>query len=1033
MEKKLGFLLFLLFLLLTDISGHNLEGKRTHKKNYSHPGSVSLMSIGRNLNSFLQRNGLSAGIKTYSFAPGQMNMNLPLPGPGASDNPRKIFWNKESGTPRYIEFNSSSNSRMNRTVPKGNLSESTANFLMENKTLLKIKDPANEFRLTSQKTDQFSMSHLKYIQTYRGLEVWAREIIVHLDNAGRIISMNGIYEPTPEMIADVKGSVSSSRALEEAMSDLRGKTAITEFPPALAKIIKYNGPVTKKIIWHDRNHIPHLAWFVEIRADLSQDWYYFIDAGSGDILHSYNNISYDGPKTGSGKDLDGVQRTFPVYQFGTGYFLADASEPMYNDAMSVIPDGMIGAIVSLDLRNNDFDGTSPLYFVTSEGNEWNDPAAVSAHYNAILTYKYFLNFCKRNSIDDNGMTIYSTVHVTSNGESMDNAFWSGMIMCYGDGGSSFKPLAGALDVAAHEMTHGITQYSAGLEYQYQSGALNESFSDVFGALVDTLNWQMGETIVKDFQEFPAGCLRDMSNPHNGASEGEHAWQPENMSEFVQTDGDNGGVHTNSGIPNYAFCKVARSLGRSEAGMIWYRALTLYLTKSSQFTDARIATERAAADLFGENSPQLQQVKNAWEAVGVKEDGGTPPPPPSTLEGAEWILMTNTEPSDPNSIYMAKTTITSNSDFFALSQTPVSNRPAVSDATGLVVFVDQNNNLRALLANPDNTQETILDSSGVWGSVAIGPGLTSLALTSMYQDTTIYYIDLINQTYKAFKIATKSYDAADAKTALYADELSFEPSGKFLLFDAYNELKQSTGGTLSFWNINLLNIETGYMEAVFPPQSEGISVANPSFSKTSTTRFTFDYIDENKKQDYVRAADFNTGNVATVAGPLPVIGYPTYSANDRTIAFHNTGTISGITHQTVDQIALKSNFLEPDGPGKPYVIDATYPTWFVIGKRDISPLASKETLPAGFMLMQNFPNPFNPSASICYEVPQEGFVELKVFDILGKEVTTLVNEVKGPGRYTVSFNSQALSLPSGIYLYRLSQGQNSASKKMIIMK
>ncbi|HEX2869488.1 MAG TPA: M4 family metallopeptidase [Ignavibacteriales bacterium] len=1035
MRTKFYFVLSLLIILSAEGFSGSIKNKKQSGKTFSSSGvnNSSLARISSNLNSLLQKNGFHTGGKTYSLVSGQMNTNLFLPRPGDSNKLQKVYWNKESGTPRLIEINSAPGKLLSKTAPGLNAAASASNFLVENKSLLKIKDPAAEFQLKSQLTDQFNMSHLKFTQTYKGLEVWAKEIIVHLDNSGSVKSVNGIYEPTPDMITDTEGKLSSSDAIKEATDNLKNKTSITRFSPALAKIMDYQGPSAKKIIWHDNSHIPHLAWFVEVRSDIAHDWYYFIDANTGSILNSYNNVCYDGAQSASGKDLEGVTRTFHTLQYGSTYFLSDISEPMYNAADSKIPDGLIGAIVGLDLRNKDLDGSSSLYFVTSSDNQWTDPAAVSAHYNAVTTYNYFLNSFSRNSIDDKGMTIYSTVHVTESGKSMENAFWSGKIMCYGDGGQYFKPLAGGLDVAAHEMTHGVTQYSAGLEYQGQSGALNESMSDIFGALVDTENWQMGEKIIKDLGSFPSGCLRDLSNPHNGAPQGSPAWQPANMTEFVETEEDNGGVHTNSGIPNYAFYLAATNIGRSDAAKIWYRALTVYMTKSSLFADARIATEKAAADLFGQSSSQLQQVKNAWDQVEVKEDGATPPPPPSTLEGAEWVLMTNTEPSDPNSIYMAKTKVTSNSDFFALSKTQVGNRPAVSDATGIIIFVDKSNNLRALVADPNNPQETVLEDSGVWGSVAIGPGLNSMALTSKYQDTTIYYLDITNNVSKTFKIATKSYDASDAKTALYADELSFEPSGRYLLFDAYNELKNSTGSPMSFWTLDILDVETGYMDAVFPPQNEGVNVANPSFSKTSQTRFTFDYFDANIKQNYVMAADFNTGDVAAVAGPLSVYGYPTYSADDRTIAYHDYKTISGTDHETIEQIALKSNFLEPDGTASDYVTDATYPNWFVIGTRTTGVENKGNTLPENFTLSQNFPNPFNPSTSIRYELPQTVHAQLKVFDMLGKVVATLVDEVKTPGSYTVSFNSEQLSLPSGVYIYTLQAGSFRDSKKLVLLK
>ncbi len=172
-----------------------------------------------------------------------------------------------------------------------------------------------------------------------------------------------------------------------------------------------------------------------------------------------------------------------------------------------------------------------------------------------------------------------------------------------------------------------------------------------------------------------------------------SWQPASISEFVSTTDDNGGVHTNSGIPNHAIYLVATAIGRSEASRIWYRALTDYLTRSSQFVDARIATVQAATDLYGATSNEVTAVKDAWTSVGVADTAGSPPPPVSTITGENWLLVTNTDPADPNSLYMTKTTISSNGDLSAISATSVGSKPAVSDDGSIIIFVDGNHNLR----------------------------------------------------------------------------------------------------------------------------------------------------------------------------------------------------------------------------------------------------------------------------------------------------------------------------------------------------
>ncbi len=1051
-SKIYGIYLLVFFFSAASFAAQPQPGKKVKKTilpstsqqslTFSAP-SASISNIGKKLIGFLNKVGVkpasvsvqSANLSSYKTIQPNLSKRLQLPVPSAVKGivPEKVIWDNNTSTPRYLEFGKQSavkGKSISSAVDK--VTEAT-NFLSANKSLLNISDPAKEFQVEKSFSDKFGMTHIKFRQVYEGVNVWAQELYVHMDPTGNITSVNGNFEPTPYSITDINGKIASSTAINSAVKTLKNKTGISDLPVKLEKILDYYGPTTKKVIWYDKQQVPHLVWLVEVRSGIANDWYYFVDAQSGNIINSYNNVCYDGATTATGVDLNGVTRTFNTYQIGSNYFMMDASEPMFNSAQSTFPDNPVGAIVNLDLKNQDLTSNSQIYYVTSANNQWSDPASISSHYNAYVTYNYYRTVYNRNSIDDKGMTIYSIIHATENGQSMENAFWSGKVMCYGDGGTIFKPLAGGLDVASHEMTHGVTQYTSNLVYQDQSGALNESMSDCFASLVDSTNWTIGEQVIKDFNTFPSGALRDMSNPHNGGNTGDPSWQPAVMSEYVTTTDDNGGVHVNSGIPNHAFYYVASSIGRAKTGQIWYRAETTYLTRSAQFIDARIATEKAATDLFGSSSSELQAVKTAWDNVQVYEGQGTPPPPSTQLTGAQWVLATNTSSSDYNSIYMAKTQIQTNSDFYALTQTPVLSRPAVSDASGIIIFVDRNYNLRVLDANPNNPQEAVLDSSGVWESVAIGPGLSSLALTSKYIDTTIYYFDLTNQISKKIKITTQSYDAANAKTALYADEMSFDPTGNYLLFDCYNQLKGATGDTISFWNINLLDITTGQISSVFPPLAQGISVGNPSFSKTSPYRFTFDYWNTTSQENYVSAADFNTGQVGTIAGPDYDLGYPTYSADDKIIAYHDVQYLQSAYHDVIEQMPMQSDMITGTNNPQSYMTDATYPFWFVIGTRTTDVKTLPSSIPTDFSLLQNYPNPFNPSTNIEYSINKEEKVTLKVYDVLGNEVATLVNKQESAGNYRVMFSTSNLNLSSGVYFYRLQAGADIVTKKMVLLK
>ncbi len=941
-----------------------------------------------------------------------------------------VTWDEISGVPKVIRLVSTPAANAPSTLAIANPVIAAQDFLTANRSLLRIENPAAEFSLLRTTKDNDGTTHLRYQQKYAGIEVWASDIYVHAGSDGRVSLFNGTYHPTPVGL-NTTAAIPSSQAVNAVQHDLAARKDVPSIPASLQHILGSTVPAVRQVIWYDNAQFPHLAWFVEQRTNLDKDWYYFVDAQTGVILHSYNNVESDGPTTGSGTDLNGAQRNFGTYQTSSEYFMVDASQPMFNSTASQIPQNPIGAIVGLDLRGNDLSAQSTIYFVASNNNTWTDASAVSSQYNASVVYNFYRTVFGRNSINDSGMTIYSIVHVTSNGSPMDNAFWSGQVMCYGDGNTLFKPLAGGFDVAAHEMTHGVTQHSANLVYQNQSGALNESMSDVFASVVDSANWTIGEQVIKDFTAFPTGALRDMSNPHNGGTNGDPAWQPATMAEFVSTTSDNGGVHVNSGIPNFAFYHVANVIGRPSAAAIWYKALTAYLTSAAQFVDARIATESAATQLYGSGSAELTAVKNAWDAVGVTEGTATQPPPSSHIVGTDWILAVNTGASDPNSVYIINPVITSNSDFHPLSTTSVLTRPAVSDTAGVIVFVDQDYRLRAMDANPSAPQEGYLDTNSVWWSAAIGPGLTSLALTSRFIDTSIYYVDFVNKVTKIFKLRVTAYDGTPVATALYSDALSFDPSGRYILFDAYNRTRTAQGDTISFWTINLLDVTTGVMHSVFPPQAEGIDLGNPSFSRTNPNRFVFDYWDEKNLVGNIMGADFFTGKAGVLVSGVPDVGYPTLSADGLAIAYHTLQYPSGVEHHALQQIAIDANGIAATGSPTDYAVDATFPVWFAIGSRVTAVEPARQTMPASFGLEQNYPNPFNPTTVIRAQWKADSWVRLVVYDMLGREVATLANGHYPAGAYTFTFDGARLA--SGVYFYRLTAGNYTTTKSMVLEK
>ena len=273
--------------------------------------------------------------------------------------------------------------------------------------------------------------------------------------------------------------------------------------------------------------------------------------------------------------------------------------------------------------------------VRAEGDPPTGDDAVDEAFDGLgETFAFLWDAFDRASVDGAGGTLAATVHY---GERYDNAFWNGERMVFGDGdGEVFTGFTGSLTVIAHELGHGVVEDSGGLDYQGQSGALNESIADVFGALTeqhalgqtaDEASWLIGAGIFTDAVQGDA--LRSMSAPGTAYDDdvlGRDP-QPSHMRDYVETTQDNGGVHINSGIPNKAFHLVATALGGAaweRAGRIWYLTLTRgALARDAAFADFAAATTATAVAEYGEDSEEADAVRTAWSAVGVTHGTARP--------------------------------------------------------------------------------------------------------------------------------------------------------------------------------------------------------------------------------------------------------------------------------------------------------------------------------------------------------------------------------------------------------------------------
>ncbi|MBI5645956.1 MAG: M4 family metallopeptidase [Ignavibacteriae bacterium] len=903
-----------------------------------------------------------------------------------------------------------------------------AQFFSDFAGLFRLNAASDEFRLLSLTRDESGASHARFAQYHNGVAVWGSEAVLQFSARGDLVLYMGRTRPTP--VCSVTPALTRYNAMVTAHNSLPG--ANTPGFEHEARLVCFA---------REASDAAALAYEVEFTPTASSRWIVFVDALDGRVLLRYNAACADGPAKGSATDLLGRTRDIDVYLHQGNYYMLDASRPMYRAGESTIPDGPAGAILTLDAQNTDL---ASVRHVTSASNTWTDASAVSAHAFAGDTYEYFRATHNRNGIDGRGSTIISIVNATDNGQPMENAYWNGRVMVYGNGGATFKPLAGALDVAAHEMTHGVTEHSAGLMYLGQSGALNEAFSDMFAAMVDRDDWRIGEDVVRTGTPYPSGALRDMADPHNGASSGSPAWQPKHMNEFVVLSDaeDNGGVHVNSGIPNHAAYLLSQSIGREKAEKILYRALTTKLTMQSRFVDFRLALIRSADELHGTGSPESAACAAACDQVGIVDGSGTRPPadlPP--VNGADRLLFVSTDVSDPVYLWTVQPPA-GPSDFTSISSTPVFSRPSVADDGSVAVFIDFEGNIRAVSLDPAAPNEQIIDSSGIWGSLALSRDKRLLALTSLLQEPSIYVIDLGAATPDAreFTLYCPTYSGEGLPdVAKYPDAMDFSPDNTSLLYDVYNEITVGTA-PIGFWEINLLSVwdakntsfGSGTIYRLFP-QETGIDLGNATFARNSQNVIVFDAKDNGSNEGAIAAANLLTDEVsliARVAHTEP--GTPSYRGDDRVVSF-SSSALSSSGRDSIYTVDVAADRVTALGAPQGFVPSGIYPIWY---RRGLRPSAIGETAPARgtWILEGNYPNPFNPSTSIRFTAPSAGDVRLSVYDVMGREIAVLLSGTVSEGTHIVQWDGTDASgraCASGLYIARLRNAKGVSTLHMLL--
>lgn len=924
------------------------------------------------------------------------------------------------------------------------------------KDILRIADPKKEFAIESEKTDELGMRHIRFKQVYRGIPVWKRDLYLHLDRTGEPSAINGSYEIAPKEAVTIP-QITGANAILLSTDDLKKSNHLASNDLGGMQALGIEQPSATLVLYPENGKF-RLAYDVDIHPNLTEHFTYLVDAVTGGIIRSIplhcslvppKHVSAIGipaltqavssigksamPLAGfvssSGVDLNGASRNFRSYQHTDNQYYMLWDLPSYNAGSSIPPNDVKGGGLTLDLRNNDASQDAQLLHVTSSNNAWSDPASVSAHANMNTCYSYYRTTFNRDAIDGKNSTVISIVHVTENGASMENAYWNGKLMLYGDGGTTFKPLAGALDVAGHEMTHGVTSNTADLVYEFQSGALNESFSDVFGVFIDNDDLTVGEDIM---QPGKGTSLRNLENP---ADPNAAPPQPAHMNDFRQlgADQDNGGVHSNSGIPNRAAAIIINALGREKAQQIYYRALTTYLTRNSQFIDCRIACEKAAKDL-GYSASDQQAVSNAFATVGI---GGTPSDPnqddvPAQTGGADYVVFiweNNSkigflQPDDPtltayeyaSPLALARVTNTANGiDRCQLSAPRTGKNIYFVDPTGHLAYIEFTTGAVSIVSDLKIQQD-----GDVWNA-SISPDESYVAIASSYaDDPNIYIFDGI-QLYRVELLPQAPDAPSPQETIKYPDVMNWSPNKneQRIAFDAYNEEDLAGGGLISYWSMYEINFTTQKIYSLVPAQPQDVNIGNVTYSKTDPDIIAFNVVDPTTSDVWI--GNFESGDIfpleiwkrAINSVAISDADRPSFSPNDAFICFTS---------------AANNALCYIDGAGQvSYVAynQALYnPSWILVGGS--ARVADGKAY--FFSKPEVYPSITKGDASLRFAMESDAVVTVEIVNVLGVSREVFTGKLPA-GDQEIALDLDELA--AGAYLVRLTDGAHQAFTKLVI--
>jgi bacillolysin/thermolysin len=938
-------------------------------------------------------------------------------------------------------------------------------FLSSFDNVFRVENLIENVQETRVVLDESGIRHIRMQQTYEGLPVHGAEFYLQVEG-DEVIGFTGNLLPAVRV--NTVPSLSEASAVQAAVKTAPGPVEKSLDPELLVY------PVDKE---------QYVLAYKTVSLGRDMAYVAFVDAHTGKILHSYNDIHNEARNMNS--YYEGYVTVYTTTQDGTTYMYDTETGADYIRVMTA---------------NN---GTSlPGSYVTLNSGTTTLSKATQMLYALERSYLFFYNNFNYRSYDNADAPLTATIEYSRN---YANAYWSPYQsqFVFGDGDGSTMRYLGAIDVVAHEFSHAFCSSTANLQYSYESGAINEANSDIFGSQIDPdQDWQMGEDVM-----IGSVPLRDIANPQNS-----YGYPlPRYYAERYTGSDDNGGVHINMSIGSKFFQLLVdggnwyngsatisvSGIGRTKALNIWYRCMTTKFTTTTNYAQARAYSIAAAQELYGSSSNEANQVMNAWAAVGVGEPAGG---------GGGGTTDDTYEPNDTTAqAYAVSAGRSYDSYIYTSSDKDYYKFTATSDGTlnltlgnlpkDYDMFLYNSSGTELARAYTSNNPETISKTitAGTYYILVNG-------YNGAYSTTSAYRLTVAFTASGGGGGTTDPYEPNDTMTQAYS--VTAGNTYQSYIYTAsdkdYYKLALSEAGTLT---LTLGNLPKDY--DMFLYNSSGTEVAR-AYTSNNPEKITYEasagtyYIMVNGYNGAYSTATMYSLAIAfagsggggggeaqwyveTLSTPAETPhNYPNNWTNS--IYYQKTGAQQVAVHFSTFNFETnydKVYILDKNGTQKAvytgvksafwaivdgdkitvktvtdysvtkygYVIDQV--AYFSEGPLSLAALPAQEEITAAESVnfvpgapikakgVENYPNPFNPETDIYFQVPSSGKVTVQVFDRNGRMVKELVNENLGAGQHQRHWDGRderGNELPSGIY-YCVVRGEEGfkSFRKMIMLK